>query len=553
MQRLLSLALGVLTVVCIGCAHSLPRLPSESEEPTPIDLRSEFVRSEQAADKILEIAPFERLVVAIADSEPFRLGPLASAIFRGHPTSLAGHFAAHRFYSAVGEEIAASHMATIETIVDHMAEGRDGTLESPYRALTTSEGYAFLLHRDHTPLGAAYGSTEKYPFVVLVSAQGPDKRISRVVFDLSSTLEPIRSYALDFQKNRSGNASKDTLEFHEIIGFLALMNDPAAQIFIGQFYAAEDNFNNSIHWLSNAAQTDSALANLTLGRVYWQQSLQVDDAESRMSLEELAENNFLHAVGAGFDSAMFDLAKIYLRSERTEDERENGFDYLRRAIGLGNTNAMRYLARLQAYGMWTPQDLDATESLLYLASRMGNEGAKREYIEFMLNSTNGRDSRETAVAWLHELARDENPGAMIELGKLYALGRDVKQSYRRARHWFRKAVAQDPTSSEVVNHVAWILTVSHLNRLRNPRYALRIIERLMESNENARSNPAFIDTWAAAYASLGNFDRAVELQREALAKGEKQEVDENIMTLLQQHLDDFSSGKQVIEELPKLE
>ena len=75
---------------------------------------------------------------------------------------------------------------------------------------------------------------------------------------------------------------------------------------------------------------------------------------------------------------------------------------------------------------------------------------------------------------------------------------------------------QSPEDVNIVNEVAWTLAVTHLEPLRKPSYALEIMDHAMSADEEARKNPAYLDTWAAAYAANGNFTRAVALQQQAV-------------------------------------
>ncbi|MCY4214058.1 MAG: hypothetical protein OXF68_10585, partial [Gammaproteobacteria bacterium] len=97
--------------------------------------------------------------------------------------------------------------------------------------------------------------------------------------------------------------------------------------------------------------------------------------------------------------------------------------------------------------------------------------------------------------------------------------------------------------------VAWTLAVSDLTRLRRGRFANRIMTSMMESNDQARSQPEYLDTWAATYAATGNFPEAVRLQEMAVQEAVQADRDD-VLDILQQHLDLFLNGKPVIEQVP---
>ena len=97
--------------------------------------------------------------------------------------------------------------------------------------------------------------------------------------------------------------------------------------------------------------------------------------------------------------------------------------------------------------------------------------------------------------------------------------------------------------------MAWTLTVSHLEDLKRTAYARDIMDTLMNGNEAARARPEYLDTWAAAYAANGDFERAIELQEQALAAAEALEF-EGVMDVLQTHLDAFRDGQTITETAP---
>ena len=114
---------------------------------------------------------------------------------------------------------------------------------------------------------------------------------------------------------------------------------------------------------------------------------------------------------------------------------------------------------------------------------------------------------------------------------------------------FRAGSSFAPDDATIVNEVAWTLTVSDLAELQRNRYALSIMDTMMEANEAARKRPEYLDTWAAAYAATGDFERAIELQELALSVAEEMEF-ESVLDILREHLDAFREGQTIIETAP---
>ena len=100
-----------------------------------------------------------------------------------------------------------------------------------------------------------------------------------------------------------------------------------------------------------------------------------------------------------------------------------------------------------------------------------------------------------------------------------------------------------------MNEVAWTLTVSDIDGLKRIRYASRIMSRMMNAREQARSRPEFLDTWAAVFAAKGDFTQAIELQKEAIANATKQDR-ADVLDILQQHLELFKAGASITEKAP---
>ena len=71
----------------------------------------------------------------------------------------------------------------------------------------------------------------------------------------------------------------------------------------------------------------------------------------------------------------------------------------------------------------------------------------------------------------------------------------------------------------------------------------------MSADDNARKNPAYLDTWAAAHAANGNFARAVELQQQAVDAARAQE-ESAVIEVLEAHLAAFQRGEAVIDPVP---
>jgi len=219
---------------------------------------------------------------------------------------------------------------------------------------------------------------------------------------------------------------------------------------------------------------------------------------------------------------------------------------LTQAADAQHSDAAMFLAHMHYAGEGVDKDLDRAAAYYVRASELGNPFARRAYARFLLTEERS-DSR--AKDWLEELAEQDDAEAMVLLGNLHARGVGTKPNMRRAVGWFKNAVSTSPMDANVVNEVAWTLTVSDLETLQRPRYALQIMDRLMQGDSGARSKPEYLDTWAAAYAANGDFPRAIALQEEAVAAAAADQY-AGVREVLSTHLEAFRNKETITEKAP---
>jgi TPR repeat protein len=545
--RLLTLAASLLVSACqsIDAADEYQPLATAAaagEKVAVADLRRAFLADPEFNDRMQRLAPLERQAMQLLADEPLKLGAIGSAILDIYYGSVAGHYALLKFYEHVdADEGAAEHRVWLERIETAIRENADGTRAGPYHVVSASEAQAFLRVNELTPVGSMYHSTDEVPFMMLVTARPREGRLENVYFDLTDAYEAVE-VTVD-----SANADQ-TFSPGVLIGYLAQRDDSAAQASIGAYLFARDEYDNAADWLTAATRTGNILANLLLARVY---QTRADDLEGepRREAMDFALEHYLHAVAVGSDEAMFALGGLYLDGDYGADNVASGVALLKQAADLDNSDAMVWLAHLHSVGNHVDLDLDAAAGYYRRACSLGDTRARLQYARFLLVHKDQREFDPDAVEWLKQDAKLDEPEAMLLLGNLYARGLGVSTSYRRSLRWFKEAVSNAPDDANIVNEVAWALTVTNLERLRNPDYALKIMERIMTTDEQARQNPAYLDTWAAAYAANGKFERAVVVQAEAVNAAEELEQVE-VIDILREHLDAFENGQTIIDAVP---
>ncbi len=532
--------------------HETPADPARVEA-----LRQAFLSTPDFDQRMRALTLLEHQLVAMTD-EPLRLGSIGSAILDKYLASLPGHQALAVFYRHVGSlEQAAIHDAWVEAIVAAVeSSGAAGTEEGPYPVLSPNEAVAFLANRSQTVVGSAYHQTEDRHFLLWTAARDHNGKAVDVFFDLGDL---YRMIAASVGRNPSTVFPAGPPDDCETLGLcddfnpwafikvLALGDDSAAQTFIGWKLESWNDLDNAARWLQMASRAGNRLASIKLAEVLWQMSLGAEEADTREMYHTRAEGQFRTAIAAGMDTAMFDLGWLYVQGYYGEEKARDGMRLLVDAADLDNVDALTYLGWIYTEGELADEDHERAEGYFVRAAQM-NDYAKVQYARFLLHPDVSRGFNERAYRWLRGIATNENADAMVLIGDLYAKGLHVGKSFRRAVSWFKNAVKAAPDDPGLVNEVAWRLTVTHLPKLRDERYALEIMERIMDESEGARRNPSYLDTWAAAYAANGDFERAIAVQEEAVERAIT--ASDNSLDVLLEHLKAFREGRAISEPVP---
>lgn len=104
---------------------------------------------------------------------------------------------------------------------------------------------------------------------------------------------------------------------------------------------------------------------------------------------------------------------------------------------------------------------------------------------------------------------------------------------------FAKALQFKPDYYEAMNSFAWFLATYPDRKVRNGPMALELAQ---EALKESAENPSVLDTLAAAWAELSQFDRAIETQEMAI-KLEKRTINRpDILRVMQAHLIYYKKG-----------
>ena len=134
---------------------------------------------------------------------------------------------------------------------------------------------------------------------------------------------------------------------------------------------------------------------------------------------------------------------------------------------------------------------------------------------------------EIARSWYEKAARLGNMEGQQRLISWF-LGKTGAEARRQAIYWGRQAALSG--DAKAMNDYAWLLATSKFDKMRNGTLALDQAEKAVAKN----ASPAYLDTLAAAYAEIGNFEQAVTVQLQALdaldadTEGLRRELEERL-------------------------
>ncbi len=129
-----------------------------------------------------------------------------------------------------------------------------------------------------------------------------------------------------------------------------------------------------------------------------------------------------------------------------------------------------------------------------------------------------------------------------------ALGQVLMQQSQPATalEHYRETLTLKPDWHEVANELAWRLATLEDDDLRNGAEAVELAEKVCEATGYQQA--ASLDTLAAAYAEAGDFDRAIETAKRAIAQVESA-GNETVAAAMREHLRSYQAGQPCREPL----
>ena len=520
-------------------------------------LRQAFLATPDFDERIRTVTLLEQEAVGLMREEQLlRLGPIGSAILEHYGGSIVAHQALAEFYRHVDmPEQAAVHEAWTAAIGAAVEMTGDGSFEAPYQALSPNEAKGYLRTRELAEAGSIYRQSQERPFMLWIGATRENRPLENVFFDLdglysalaeSVSRKPTTVFPIGPPRSCTEWRICDSFNARSLIQILAAGNDPAALAFVG--WEGLSRSKDAVEALRFAAWSGNAMANRILAELWVQEAFNgTQESKERDQYLIGAERNYLVAIRAGYEVAMFELGRLYVMGAYGGEKTASGLALISRSAELENPEALLWLGWRHVLGDMVDRDHERAEQY-FLRAAETDEVAKLEYVRFLMHPEVDLGFNERAYRWIRQMARDDNAHAMVLIGDLYARGLHVGKSFRRAGSWFKNAVKAAPDDPYLVNEVAWRLAVTHLPKLRDERYALAIMERIMGESEEASRNAAYLDTLAAAYAANGNFERAIAVQEQAVEVARA--ASDNALPILLEHLEAFRAGEEISEQVP---
>ena len=523
-------------------------------------LRHDFISGDYGL-QLVRVSEFERQAIALLDEAPLRLGPLSSAILDLSQVNLVGQLAALRYYEFVESDQADEHRVQVDLIATAMSKGRSGSESSPYRAHSVAEARALVEHGGGKSIGSIYTIGEESTFLARISVLRDGKPLTYQYFDLT----PYRR-VMERMEERAAQHQASGLR-PGLLGMMMQMGDTTARLTMGQVLLQDGRPADALRVLEPARASDNALVDPLLARAYRGVASQTA-GDGRKELLDSAVHHLYQASASGYDSAMRELAHFHFSSFIEDGSGAEGLVLLELAANRGNRAAALEMALHLAGGTFGAIDRSRADAMigdqlndpptseqrtlakqLLLPDAYGYALPSTSALARYAPTERQSEVADLAVKWLKSAARND-ADLLVLLAQMYARGAYVDQSFRKARSHFRRAARLDPDDPELVNNIAWTLAVTHHERLRNPRFALRIMVPMMNNDEDAGSSPAYIDTLAAIHAALGSFAEAVKLQRRAIAIAAREGYPEGMLTELQERLAAFEERQAVIDAVP---
>ena len=285
-----------------------------------------------------------------------------------------------------------------------------------------------------------------------------------------------------------------------------------AQFHVGHAYVnglgTEQDLAHGRELLQNVAEEG---AQEIQGRAMLQLAASYRTPQAATPAPDQAVHWYERAIELGEFSALLSLGHMYQNSELGEAQPARAVALFDQALAQGVHAASVSLAYCYASGLGVAQDLARAVSLYRLGIEHNIAGSFVG-LGYLYESGQGvAPSSEEAELLYRRGAEMGHTGAFSRLAYLL-MRRGDASSLADATQWLGRA-AQTLGSAQSHNDYAWLLATAKLDGVRDGELALQHAQTAVQLEPSA----AHLDTLAAAYAELGQFEQAIDVQDRALA------------------------------------
>lgn len=289
----------------------------------------------------------------------------------------------------------------------------------------------------------------------------------------------------------------------------------------------EKNLLKAREILTQAADQGHTFAMMSLAASYRKEHVATPDPEE-------ARKWYERAYAAGEPKAMLALGYMLAEGEFGEVDAEG-------ALARFHTAAQDGLAEAHAVLGWaylTGKGTDIDEQTAFKHYKQGAEAgvvSAQLGLGHMLQFGVGSEKDVAAAKrWYEQAARAGMVDAQLRLANLLQQS-DTKAERLGAAYWREMAAASGTPQAH--NDYAWMLATSKIDSVRNGTLALDQAQKAVALEASA----VYLDTLAAAYAEVGNFEQAVAVQEQALSALTDEQKD--LRTELEQRLAQYQRSQ----------
>jgi TPR repeat protein len=323
---------------------------------------------------------------------------------------------------------------------------------------------------------------------------------------------------------------------HDAVGGVQLLNLAAekgnahAQLALGDAYRfgslGKVDYQKAVSWFRRAALEDDARAQNDYGVAFYLGLGVPRNMANAAIMFRLAAQQNLH-------EAAYNLGTLYDRGQGVEQSYESAIQWYFKAAEQNDGAAEYRLGILNDRGLGTPKDEQAAAEWFDKALRHGSVEAMIRFSEHprpddpdssyylymagtaLLSGQGVAKNEARARAVLLQSAERKFSPAYFQLARIYGDGLGVSKSEAKAIEYYEMVLAADRADAVAYNNIAWVRVTSSDPKIRDPQKAL---EYALKAVDLSGGNQAYaVDTLANAYFQVGQIDKAIATETQALA------------------------------------